>query len=329
MIEGLLHRLGSALLSDKYLYDWQRPGQDRVRAASPLSAEEVAYLHHGNPCLQALQTRYEAMSACVTTPLDWTPKYIQSNDLHLFRGDNAYIWQVRGAFLNPKAYALTVYYVRALDTLGLLDLLEEDGAYGACTFTIAGKVVSRDLLDSILEIYFLDRHLKVSRHPNLRVLDIGAGYGRLAHRMVAALPNVTRYCCTDAVALSTFLSEYYLKVRQVEDRAVVAPLDTIESTLSTHPVDLAINIHSWSECTVAAINWWVSLLAAHQVRHVMIVPNAGAHGGEKLLTNDRQNMETVLTRHGYRLVAKEPKYLDPLVQRYAVNPTYYYLFVLA
>ena len=40
-------------------------------------------------------------------------------------------------------------------------------------------------------------------------------------------------------------------------------------------------------------------------------------------------MEPVLTRHGYRLVAKEPKYLDQLVQRYAVNPTYYYLFALA
>lgn len=33
MMEGLLHRLGSALLSDEYLYDWQRPGQDHVRAA--------------------------------------------------------------------------------------------------------------------------------------------------------------------------------------------------------------------------------------------------------------------------------------------------------
>ena len=328
MIEGLLHRLGSALLSDEYLYDWQRPGQVRAPTAVPLSAEAEAYLHHGNPCLQALQARYDAMSDCVTTPLVWTPKYIQSNDLHSFRSDNAYVWQLRGAFLNPMAYALTMYYVRALDTLGLLELLEEDGAYGACTFTIAGKVVSRDLLDSILEIYFLERHLKVSRLPNLRVLDIGAGYGRLAHRMVTALPNVTRYCCTDAVALSTFLSEYYLKVRQVEDRTVVAPLDTIESTLSTHPVDLAINVHSWSECTVTAIDWWVSLLAAHEVRHVMIVPNAGTHGGERLLTNDRQDIETVLTRHGYHLVAKEPKYLDPLVQRYAVNPTYYYLFAL-
>lgn len=146
--------------------------------------------------------------------------------------------------------------------------------------------------------------------------------------MITALPNVTRYCCTDAVALSTFLAEHYLKFRQVEDRAVVEPLDTIERALSTHPVDLAINIHSWSECTVTAIDWWVSLLASREVRHVMIVPNAGSHEGERLLTNDRQNMEGILTRHGYRLVAKEPKYLDPLVQRYAVNPTYYYLFAL-
>jgi hypothetical protein len=34
-------------------------------------------------------------------------------------------------------------------------------------------------------------------------------------------------------------------------------------------------------------------------------------------------------RHGYKLVAKEPKYRDPVVQQYAIGPTYYYLFELS
>ena len=45
------------------------------------------------------------------------------------------------------------------------------------------------------------------------MLDIGAGYGRLAHRMSAAFPQLEDYCCVDAVPESTFLSEYYLRHR--------------------------------------------------------------------------------------------------------------------
>lgn len=60
----------------------------------------------------------------------------------------------------------------------------------------------------------------------------------------------------------------------------------------------------------------------------MIVPNSGKHGGELLLTNDGKDFGEVIEKHGYKLVAKEPKYRDPVVQKYAINPTYHYLFEL-
>jgi hypothetical protein len=60
----------------------------------------------------------------------------------------------------------------------------------------------------------------------------------------------------------------------------------------------------------------------------MIVPNANNHGGELLLTNDGKDFGEVIEKHGYTLVAKDPKYRDPVVQEYAINPTYHYLFEL-
>jgi hypothetical protein len=39
-------------------------------------------------------------------------------------------------------------------------------------------------------------------------------------------------------------------------------------------------------------------------------------------------MKKIIDAHGYELIAKEPKYLDPVVQEYAANPTYHYLFQL-
>jgi len=107
--------------------------------------------------------------------------------------------------------------------------LVEDDYFGNFVFQIGGKTISRDLLDSILEIYFLDRHLGLASAENHRtILDVGAGYGRLAHRLVSALSGAQRYLCTDAVAESTFISEYYLGFRGLDGRACAVPLDEIE-----------------------------------------------------------------------------------------------------
>ena len=47
-----------------------------------------------------------------------------------------------------------------------------------------------------------------------------------------------------------------------------------------------------------------------------------------MLTKDGQDFGEVIEKYGYKLVAQDPKYSDPAVQEWAVNPTYYYLFQL-
>ena len=56
--------------------------------------------------------------------------------------------------------------------------------------------------------------------------------------------------CVDAVAISTFICEYYLGFRGADDRASVVPLDELDSLLALQPIDLAVNIHSFSECPI-------------------------------------------------------------------------------
>jgi hypothetical protein len=110
--------------------------------------------------------------------------------------------------------------------------------------------------------------------PGPKVIDIGAGYGGLAHRVVTGLPNVQTYLCTDGVAASTFVCENYLKFRGVDDKATTVPVDEVDEALRTHPPDIALNIHSFSECRIAAIDWWLARLQEHSVRYLMIAPNA-------------------------------------------------------
>lgn len=329
-LNEFLRRRGSEIVYSHERYEWQRnpvtrPSYNPVE----LPADAQEYLKPTNPLLVDLQRRYSSFNSEVTTPLRWGEGHLRTDDIAWFRGDNAYVWQLRGSNLNVLGYALALYYAKSIDTLGLLDKLEEDRAFGVFVFQIADKIVSRDLIDSVIELYFLEKHLGIASRQDFTVLDIGAGYGRLAYRAVTALPQLKHYFCTDAVPYSTFISDYYLRYRHVDRKAKVIPIDEIEKHLESHSIDLAINIHSFPECRISAIDWWVSRLQEYGVKHLFIVPNALDSGGEKLKTNDGHNFADIFPNHGYKLIVREPKYRDPIAQQYAICPTWHYLFELA
>lgn len=152
----------------------------------------------------------------------WTDRYIDREvTLSQFRRDNAYVHQSRG--MTTVNYVVGGLYARSVDELGLLERLSEDGLFGNLRVQVDGRLMSRDLLDSVLEISFLERELQVSQRTGLTTLDVGGGYGRLVHRLVEALPNLELALCTDAVAESTFISEYYLRFRGVTDPRIGHP----------------------------------------------------------------------------------------------------------
>lgn len=293
-------------------------------------------LRSDHPRLLELARAYRELASPLAQDPAWTEDLLATADLQQFRGDNPYVFQLRGRNFNELGYAVSYYCARRVaevERLGLFDRLEEDGLFGVHTFAIDGRRISRDLLDSALELAFLERHLGISRGPVRTVLDIGAGYGRLAHRAATAFPETVRWLCTDAIATSTFLCDYYLGFRGLTagDRALarVVPLHELESSIAPGEVDIAVNIHSFSECSPAAIEAWLAFLARKRIGYLMVVPNAVASGGVDgitLLTNAGQDFSAIVQRYGFRLVANEPKYADRVVQEYGVNPAAHLLF---
>ena len=319
--------VGLQIVSKSVLYEWQT-GEVATDQKLCLPDGAAEYLTVDNPRLQELRQRYSRFQANASIPIVWTDEYVQSYGLQSFRGDNCYVWQTRDPNCAEINYCLTAYYVKAIDHLGLLQKNREDGLFGVHTYGVDANLVSRDLLDSIIELHFLEKHLQLSQIQELKMLDIGAGYGRMAYRTATSYPNLSTYLCTDAVPESTFLSEYHIKFRQLEEKVAVVPLDEIEERLPKEKIDLAINIHSFSECSLEAIEWWLALLAAAKVKHLFIVPNASDHGGEKLALNSGEEFSDLVEQYGYELLIKSPKYEDPLVQKYGVSPTCYYLYQL-
>jgi hypothetical protein len=307
---------------------WRR--NRRGHSGRGVTPADRGVLRATNPDLQALRQRYAELPDIIGTPRVWRPGHVTPEELLYFRGDNGYVWQFQDNN-TPEKYVLTYLYLETIDTLGLLDALTEDGDYGVFTFPTgetdkdgSAKFVSRDLLDSACELLFLERTLRISHRPGLKVLDIGAGYGRLAYRAVTALDNIDTYFCIDAIPESTFISSYYLSRKGAVHTRVV-PLDH-QQDLVAGTIDLAVNIHSFSECAIEAVDYWISRCAELKVEYLFIVPDLSEEGGEALRLDNGADFNPLLAQYGYHLHHAEPKYLNPEVQKYGVSPAWYYLF---
>lgn len=294
----------------------------------PLPPQADAQLVDDNPRLVELRQTYERLDLPVLARSRWDRGAVSTFlDLRWFRGESLFVWHYREL---PRISRLKYYvyarYVQDRDHLKLLDRVIEDGMFGCWTFSYPGwKPVSRDLLQSVNEISFLERSIGISKRPNLSVLDIGAGYGRLAHRTASALPNLVDYCCADAIAEATFLSEWYLNFRECSPPTRVVSLDKLDA-LEPGSFDLAININSFSECPLEAVEWWIDLLVRLEIPHLLLVPNEP----EELLTleadRSRRNFGESLTRAGYELEHREPVVDDPAVRELIPLNDCFYLF---
>ena len=300
--------------------------------SAPLPAGAARELSSENPRLQELRRSYQQLELPVSDASRWRDTAVKSFlDLRYFRGETLFYWHYRELpRVTSLKYFVFLRYVSERDDSGLLAKMVEDGAFGCWTFEYPGHGrVSRDLLESANEIAFLERELELSHRRSLAVLDIGAGYGRLAHRMTEVYPQLADYCCVDAIPESTFVSEYYLRFRGSTPPARVVSLDAVDDELRPGAFDLAVNIHAFSECTHAAVEWWVKLLGRLRIPRLLVVPNEP----NELLTLEpdgtRRDFLPLLEGAGYRVIKTEPVIADPAVRELLPLTDSFFLFALA
>src|SRR5690349_15876862 len=116
VVNFVLRRAGLRLLSTAP----PRVPAGAAVGSAPLPEGAAEILRPDNPRLRELERRYAAMPVEVTTPDLWKPGHVNPYEMRYFRGDNAYVWQLRGGEAEAN-YALTAYYLQSIDRLGLLD----------------------------------------------------------------------------------------------------------------------------------------------------------------------------------------------------------------
>jgi ubiquinone/menaquinone biosynthesis C-methylase UbiE len=299
---------------------------------SPVSITTAigSYLSEINPRLSELRGMYAALSKShdALRHTRWTDEYVSREVvLSRFRDDGAFMWQRKDHNL-PVHYLCTYYFARAQYPL-LMTKCTEDDLFGVFSMRVDGQYVTRDRLDSVMELSFLTRQLKLNESQQFTMLDIGSGYGRLAYRIAQCFPHAN-ILCTDAIPDSLFLCEFYLRFRGVADAVTILPLGEVETKLRTSRVDVAVAINSLSECSGSAIRWWLSLLSSNNVPYLFVVPHRGFSEGREIMSVEdgaaRVDLAQCAEEYGYVRIALEPKYCDPHLQRHGISPTHYHLF---
>jgi SAM-dependent methyltransferase len=299
-------------------------------ASVPLPPGAAQELSERNPRLRELRDAYAALDLPASDGSRWQRESIDAFlDLRYFRGETLITWHYRELpRITRLKYFVLMRYVLERDQLGLFDRLEEDGAFGCWTYAYPGYGrFSRDLIESVNEISFLERELRLSERERFSVLDVGAGYGRLAHRMAEAYPRLSDYCCVDAIPESTFLSEYYLRYRGCAPPARVVGLDGV-ADLAPGGFDLAINVHSFSECTLGAIAWWVDHLSRLRIPRLLVVPNEPTELLSLEADGSRLAFGPLLEEAGYSLITQQPVVEDPAVRELVPLSDHFHLFGL-
>ena len=97
VLRSVVQPYGYEIVERGSLYEWQQPNATAAAftlAQLPPGAER--HLTDDNPALQELKRRYAAFNKNVTTPLVWTDDFVSGDALRWFRGNHAYLWQLRG-----------------------------------------------------------------------------------------------------------------------------------------------------------------------------------------------------------------------------------------
>jgi hypothetical protein len=282
-----------------------------------ISKEEILVLSKNNP-------RYKFWSDLYSLNFDsrsfWSD-WLKDSDLANFRGENVFVTQIGRGFLKNK-YLNSYLYALGVDRAGVYSKLDsDDGAFGAIRVKIEkNTIVTRDQIDSVIEINYLINKIQLKPEEKIKFLDIGAGYGRFASNALKFFTQATVFCA-DVVPQASFVAEYYLHHRGLINRVHFGSYDQLKNAGN---FDIAININSFSESPYESIEKWISIVQKAQVKFLFIVPSSNgllSYESDK----SRKDYLPLLISSGYKLIDKSKKYTSNNNFEF-ISPADYYLF---
>ncbi len=117
-------------------------------------------------------------------------------------------------------------------------------------------------LGSLMDLTLISRYLqKKSNLQNIRILEIGGGYGRLAEALLSNLSaDITKYVMVDAIPVSLVSASEYLGLVFPNDNRLLIVESWKFSPENFESFDLVINVESFQEMEQAYVDYWLATI---------------------------------------------------------------------
>lgn len=195
---------------------------------------------------------------------DWQKRVV--NNFPNFCNNGDFVSQ---GYWNEKQFDELADKVAAQKVVYDLEGRDKDKPFGVEPWLVNTKhygKVSRAWLETNREIDIISQHVDIN---GLSILDVGAGYGRLASVLSKHVKN---YIATDAVEISTSICKYYTQLYNAPVQVMsLSDLFIAYKTNTLPKFDLAINVHSWNECNKDTIEQWLNFLKDIKVPYLFTV----------------------------------------------------------
>jgi len=117
-------------------------------------------------------------------------------------------------------------------------------------------------LGSLMDVTLITRYFqKKNNLQNIRILEIGGGYGRLAEALLSNLSaNITKYVMVDAIPVSLVSASEYLGLIYSDDNRLSIVESWKFSPENFESFDLVINVESFQEMEQAYVDYWLATI---------------------------------------------------------------------
>lgn len=108
-----------------------------------------------------------------------------------------------------RIYVASLYdFVRRVDEIGILEKLNEPREGKPYLIKYKNRYISQDLLNAVFEFYCASKNVNLRK--KLEIMELGAGYGRIAYVFLSVLPKVN-YTIVD-IPPALYISQKYLSL---------------------------------------------------------------------------------------------------------------------
>ena len=109
----------------------------------------------------------------------------------------------------------------------------------------------------------------------------------------------------------------FSKIYLNENKIRVINLYDIQEKTKSLNIDIAVNVHSFPECNINDIEWWINFIYSNKIKYIFYVPNNPDSTPDFIPSNTGESILNLFNKYNYTV-----KYFKNMYSEYNIKYSY-------